>query len=120
MTSCWPARWPWRGARPGARPPRPRADGDGALRAKALHRFGFRRRLAGAALAEIDADLARRARMLRLLQGDVGSGKTLVALLAMLRAVEAGAQAALMAPTEVLAGSTTAPCRAVPRSRSPC
>ena len=41
--------------------------------------------------------------MLRLLQGDVGSGKTLVALLAMLRAVEAGRQAALMAPTEVLA-----------------
>ena len=41
--------------------------------------------------------------MLRLLQGDVGSGKTLVALLAMLRAVEAGTQAALMAPTEVLA-----------------
>ena len=41
--------------------------------------------------------------MLRLLQGDVGSGKTVVALLAMLRAVEAGAQAALMAPTEVLA-----------------
>ena len=41
--------------------------------------------------------------MLRLLQGDVGSGKTLVALLAMLSAVEAGGQAALMAPTEVLA-----------------
>ena len=41
--------------------------------------------------------------MLRLLQGDVGSGKTLVALLAMLRAVEAGKQAAMMAPTEVLA-----------------
>ena len=41
--------------------------------------------------------------MLRLLQGDVGSGKTVVALLAMLAAVEAGAQAALMAPTEVLA-----------------
>jgi ATP-dependent DNA helicase RecG len=41
--------------------------------------------------------------MLRLLQGDVGSGKTLVALLAMLRAVESGAQAALMAPTELLA-----------------
>ena len=42
-------------------------------------------------------------RMLRLLQGDVGSGKTVVALLAMAIAVEAGAQAALMAPTEILA-----------------
>ena len=41
--------------------------------------------------------------MLRLLQGDVGSGKTLVALMAMLTAVEAGAQAALLAPTEILA-----------------
>ena len=41
--------------------------------------------------------------MLRLLQGDVGSGKTLVALLAMLEAVEAGAQAAMLAPTEILA-----------------
>ena len=58
---------------------------------------------AAAPSAEIDADLARPERMLRLLQGDVGSGKTLVALLAMLTAVEAGAQAALMAPTEVLA-----------------
>ena len=55
------------------------------------------------ALAEIDADLASDRRMLRLLQGDVGSGKTVVALLAMLRAVEAGKQAAMMAPTEVLA-----------------
>ena len=55
------------------------------------------------ALAEITADLARPERMLRLLQGDVGSGKTVVALLAMLAVVEAGAQAALMAPTEVLA-----------------
>ena len=55
------------------------------------------------ALAEIDADLAAPARMLRLLQGDVGSGKTLVALLAMLSAIEAGGQAALMAPTEILA-----------------
>jgi ATP-dependent DNA helicase RecG len=54
-------------------------------------------------LAAIRADMARPARMLRLLQGDVGSGKTLVALLAMLGAVEAGGQAALMAPTEVLA-----------------
>jgi ATP-dependent DNA helicase RecG len=55
------------------------------------------------ALAEIAADMAAPSRMLRLLQGDVGSGKTVVALLAMLDAVEAGAQAALMAPTEILA-----------------
>ncbi len=55
------------------------------------------------ALAEIDADLSSPHRMLRLLQGDVGSGKTVVALLAMAGAVEAGAQAALMAPTELLA-----------------
>ncbi len=54
-------------------------------------------------LGEIDADLAAQHRMLRLLQGDVGSGKTIVALLAMLTAVEAGAQATLMAPTEILA-----------------
>jgi ATP-dependent DNA helicase RecG len=55
------------------------------------------------ALAEIDADLASPHRMLRLLQGDVGSGKTVVALLALAGAVEAGAQGALMAPTELLA-----------------
>lgn len=55
------------------------------------------------ALAEIDADLQKPERMLRLLQGDVGSGKTVVALLSMARAVEAGGQAALMAPTEILA-----------------
>ncbi len=78
--------------------------GDGRLRRAALARFGFAPTQAqAAALAEIDADLAAPHRMLRLLQGDVGSGKTLVALLAMLRAVEAGAQAALMAPTEILA-----------------
>jgi ATP-dependent DNA helicase RecG len=79
-------------------------EGDGALRAKALAAFG--KPLTPwqqAAIAEIDADLAAPRRMLRLLQGDVGAGKTLVALLAMLRAVEAGAQAALMAPTELLA-----------------
>ncbi|MFN4088673.1 MAG: ATP-dependent DNA helicase RecG [Alphaproteobacteria bacterium] len=52
---------------------------------------------------EIRRDLASGDRMLRLLQGDVGSGKTVVALAAMLDAVEAGAQAALMAPTEILA-----------------
>ena len=55
------------------------------------------------ALAEITADMAAPSRMLRLLQGDVGSGKTVVAGLAMLAAVAAGHQAALMAPTELLA-----------------
>ncbi|WP_370153222.1 ATP-dependent DNA helicase RecG [Ferrovibrio sp.] len=53
--------------------------------------------------AEIAGDMASDRRMLRLLQGDVGSGKTMVALNAMLACVEAGAQAALMAPTEILA-----------------
>jgi ATP-dependent DNA helicase RecG len=55
------------------------------------------------AVAEIEGDLQQEVPMLRLLQGDVGSGKTLVALMAMLSAVEAGAQAALLAPTEILA-----------------
>jgi len=55
------------------------------------------------AVAEIEGDLQQEVPMLRLLQGDVGSGKTLVALMAMLTAVEAGAQAALLAPTEILA-----------------
>jgi ATP-dependent DNA helicase RecG len=55
------------------------------------------------AMAEIDADLDRAVPMQRLLQGDVGSGKTVVALHALLRAVESGRQGALMAPTETLA-----------------
>ena len=55
------------------------------------------------AIADIRADMAAPTRMLRLLQGDVGSGKTVVAVAAMLQAVENGAQAALMAPTEILA-----------------
>jgi ATP-dependent DNA helicase RecG len=55
------------------------------------------------AVAQIDADLARDEPMQRLLQGDVGSGKTVVALYALLRAVEADRQGALMAPTETLA-----------------
>jgi len=60
---------------------------------------GAQRRVA----EEIRGDMAQSSPMLRLLQGDVGSGKTLVALLAMLSAVEAGAQAAMLAPTEILA-----------------
>jgi ATP-dependent DNA helicase RecG len=55
------------------------------------------------AIAEIDEDLAGERPMERLLQGDVGSGKTVVALYALLRAVEAGSRGALMAPTETLA-----------------
>ena len=54
-------------------------------------------------LAEIRADLARPQPMARLVQGDVGSGKTVVALASLLCAIEAGCQGALMAPTEVLA-----------------
>lgn len=54
-------------------------------------------------IAEIEGDLAQVQPMLRLLQGDVGSGKTLVAIMALLIAVEAGAQGALLAPTEILA-----------------
>jgi ATP-dependent DNA helicase RecG len=76
----------------------------GKLRQAILSKLPFK--LTGAqtrVLGEIDADLASPYRMLRLLQGDVGSGKTVVALLAMATAVEAGAQAAFMAPTELLA-----------------
>ena len=76
--------------------------GDGSYRAKLDLPFP----LTGAqtrSIAEIEGDLAQEAPMLRLLQGDVGAGKTVVALEAMLIAVEAGAQAALLAPTEILA-----------------
>jgi ATP-dependent DNA helicase RecG len=64
------------------------------------------------AAADISADMQAPSRMLRLLQGDVGSGKTVVAVLAMLQAVANGAQAAIMAPTEILAqqhGETIGP-----------
>jgi len=76
--------------------------GDGSLRARLELPFaltGAQRR----AIGEIEGDMAQASPMLRLLQGDVGSGKTMVALEAMLIAVEAGAQAALLAPTEILA-----------------
>ncbi|PEQ11776.1 ATP-dependent DNA helicase RecG [Novosphingobium sp. PC22D] len=76
--------------------------GDGRLREKLRLPFA----LTGAqtrSIGEIEGDLAQEAPMLRLLQGDVGSGKTVVALSAMLIAVEAGAQAAMLAPTELLA-----------------
>ena len=79
-------------------------EGDGRLRARVIDVLPFRLTDSQeTALKEIAADMAAPMRMLRLLQGDVGSGKTVVALLAMLIAVEAGGQAAVMAPTEILA-----------------
>ncbi len=78
--------------------------GDGRIREKIAGALPFElTNSQRTALAEIAADMAGPFRMLRLLQGDVGSGKTVVALMAMANAVEIGAQAALMAPTEVLA-----------------
>lgn len=76
--------------------------GDGSLRARLDLPFemtGAQKR----SVAEIEGDLQQEAPMLRLLQGDVGAGKTVVALNAMLIANEAGKQAALLAPTEILA-----------------
>ncbi len=76
--------------------------GDGRLRA----RFKLPYAPTGAqvrTIGEIEGDLVQAAPMLRLLQGDVGAGKTLVALMALLIAVEAGTQGALLAPTEILA-----------------
>ncbi|MGC6496947.1 MAG: ATP-dependent DNA helicase RecG [Candidatus Puniceispirillaceae bacterium] len=79
-------------------------NGTGALTTALVKALPFR--LTGAqerAITEIAKDQASESRMLRMLQGDVGSGKTLVALHAMLHAIESGAQASLLAPTEVLA-----------------
>jgi ATP-dependent DNA helicase RecG len=78
--------------------------GDGRLRAKIEAALPFS--LTGSqrkAIEEITGDLASDTRMLRLLQGDVGSGKTVVALLAAAAVIEGGRQAAIMAPTEILA-----------------
>ena len=78
--------------------------GDGRLQDKVLAALPYAPTGAQMrAVAEITADMAAALRMSRLLQGDVGAGKTLVAFLAMLAAVEAGGQAAMMAPTEILA-----------------
>lgn len=78
--------------------------GTGALQAQVLEALPYE--LTGAqkrAIAEIAGDMAQETRMNRLLQGDVGAGKTLVALKALLIAVEAGGQGVMMAPTEILA-----------------
>jgi ATP-dependent DNA helicase RecG len=79
-------------------------EGTGALRAKVLESLPYTPTAAQIrAGAEIAADMAQPLKMNRLLQGDVGAGKTLVAFLALLIAVEAGGQGAMMAPTEILA-----------------
>ena len=78
--------------------------GDGKLRAKVLESLPYAPTSAQTrAVAEIAADMAQPLRMNRLLQGDVGSGKTLVAFQALLVAVEGGGQGVMMAPTEILA-----------------
>ncbi len=77
---------------------------DGALRQKIIEALPFTLTNAQQeVLTDIDNDMGTDVRMLRLLQGDVGSGKTVVACIAMMSAIESGAQAALMAPTEILA-----------------
>ncbi|MBA4098837.1 MAG: ATP-dependent DNA helicase RecG [Rhodospirillum sp.] len=78
--------------------------GNGALRRRIVGKLPYTlTKSQEQALGEIIADMAEPTRMLRLLQGDVGSGKTVVALLAMANAVEGGGQAALLAPTDILA-----------------
>jgi ATP-dependent DNA helicase RecG len=80
------------------------SSGEGRLRAKVIAALPYSLTPSqGRAVDDIVTDLARPQRMVRLLQGDVGSGKTVVALLAAATVVEAGRQAALMAPTEILA-----------------
>lgn len=78
--------------------------GTGALRDKVLKSLPYAPTTAQVrAVREIEADMAQPLRMNRLLQGDVGAGKTLVAFQALLIAVEAGGQGVMMAPTEILA-----------------
>ncbi|MBV0911925.1 ATP-dependent DNA helicase RecG [Anianabacter salinae] len=78
--------------------------GDGRLQAKVLAALPYAPTGAQTrAIAEVVADMAAPQRMNRLLQGDVGAGKTLVAFMALLNAVEAGGQGVMMAPTEILA-----------------
>jgi ATP-dependent DNA helicase RecG len=81
-----------------------RTAGDGKLRERIIAALPYRLTSSQErAVADIANDLGEPHRMLRLLQGDVGSGKTVVALLACAVAIEAGRQAAIMAPTEILA-----------------
>src|SRR4029079_16494394 len=93
--------------------------GTGALRKKLIDALPYSLTASQSrAIADIAADLANPERMLRLLQGDVGSGKTVVALLSAATVIEGGRQAALMAPTEILARQhygTIVPLAAAPR-----
>src|SRR5260370_27638911 len=105
------------------RPAGDRHAGDGHLRSKIIDALPYAltssQRHASAALSD---DLRQPVRMLRLLQGDVGSGKTVVALLAAAAVTEVGKQAALMAPTEILARQhikTITPLPHPPRLRVP-
>ena len=105
MTNCWPASSRWRSC---ARHMRTRAGrgsaAEGLLRARIVAALPYSLTPSQQrAVADIIADLAQPERMLRLLHGDVGSGKTVVALLAAATVIEAGRQAAFMAPTEILA-----------------
>ncbi|MGZ6312976.1 MAG: helicase-related protein, partial [Candidatus Limnocylindrales bacterium] len=86
------------------RPVGRRIRGNGKLRRRVLDALPYQLTAAQAqAIAEIDADMAEPHRMLRLLQGDVGSGKTAVAALALAFVADAGGQGALLAPTDLLA-----------------
>ena len=102
----WSPSWCWLGAAGSSArsAPWPRAGGEGGLLAAFDERLPFTLTAGQREIgAQIEADLAQPHPMNRLLQGEVGSGKTLVALRAMLRVVDSGGQAALLAPTEVLA-----------------
>src|SRR3981081_148637 len=109
-TSCWPVNWRWRwcvrscAAPPATAAPGARNAGDGHLRKKIIDALPYALTSSQQqAAAAISDDLRHPVRMLRLLQGEVGSGKTVVALLAAAAVAEVGKQAALMAPTEILA-----------------
>src|SRR4030095_14814555 len=86
-----------------ARRKAPRLGGDGSLTRTLMQRLPFvLTRAQSRVIGEIRRDLARGIPMQRLLQGDVGSGKTIVAALAALQAIESGFQVVFMAPTEIL------------------
>ena len=96
-----------------------RTEGSGALRRRVLAALPYRPTGAQSrAMDEIAADMAAPHRMNRLLQGDVGAGKTLVALMALLNAVEAGGQGVMMAPTEILARQHLAALRPLAEAAS--